>query len=330
MNRFYWTNATLLLGVTLCQTALLAQGGANDNANKPSAPDVVLSEVCYWPKEGEPEWIELTNISDKAVDLKGWQLLDGQALDFVITEASFSLPPKGYLVVYLDGMGQPISLAKPESWVAHSPKAVVGNLLGDKGGQIALYLPTAVPYEQPEISSYVAWGRSPGSVVADALKATQWSSVSDTIVGTGPDIILGPVKTIPQGGTIALIESPIHWGYKYQHWGIFLPSEANPGETGVAKRGPTLTRYAYDGATTDVAGYINISVVPMEEGVKYQFQVCEDTGCKNIYIDHSGEEFDYLIEKPLPLKSTYFWRARLIYADETVSQWSETRKIVRE
>ncbi len=295
-----------------------------------AAPSIVLSEVCYLPQAGESEWIELANFSERAVDLKGWQLLDGQALDFVITENSFVLPPGGYLVVRLDGSALPIAPVAPGSWVAHSPRGTVGNLLGDKGGHIALYAPEIDVFNPAKIQSYVAWGRSPGAIVAEALEAQQWSMAEQTVLGTGPDVILGPAKTLRPGGTIALVESPAHWGYKHGHWGVFSPSEANPGETGFARRGPVLTHYAYDGATTDIEGYSNISVVPMEEGVEYQFQVCSDKKCADVFLDRVGTNFDYRIEKPIPRHSTYFWRARLIYPDGTQSRWSEIRRLIRE
>lgn len=316
----------LLAAQTLCSRAWAQQA----QPDAPATSSLVLSEVCYWPQAGESEWIELTNISDRAVDLKGWQLLDGQSLDITITESSFLLPPNGYLVVRLDGSALPIAPTKNGSWVAHSPKGIVGNLLGDKGGHIALYSPEVDVLNPAKIQSYVAWGRSPGRIIAEALQAEKWVSAEQTVFGTGPDLVMGPVKTLRQGGTIALVESPEHWGYAHEHWGVFSQSEANPGATGFAKRGPTLTFYAGDGATTDVQGYINISVVPVEDGVKYQFQVCSDKKFTNVFLDHIGTNFDYHIEKPIPRQSAYFWRARLIYPDGTQSHWSEVRSIIRE
>ena len=326
----YCMAALLFLGAGTSYSSVSAQE-ANETAPAPfDPPSIVLSEICYWPNAGEPEWVELTNVSKRAVDLKGWQLLDGQTLDIVITESSFLLPPNGYLVVRLDGAAKPITAEKPGIWIAHSAQGITGNMLGDKGGQIALYSPEVDVFNIAKIQSYVAWGRSPGRIVAEALEANKWSSAERTVLGTGPDIIWGPAKTLQQGGTLALVESPDHWGYAHEHWGVFAASEANPGATGLAKRGPTLTNYAPDGATTNVEGYLNISVVPMEDGVKYQFQVGSDEKFTAIFLNHVGENFDYRIEKPIPPRSTYFWRARLIYPDGTESAWSEVRRLVRE
>ena len=318
MNRFYWTNATLLLGVVLCQRTLFAQEEKAAGAKKTSAPDVVLSEVRYWPKEGEPEWIELTNVSDKAVDLKGWQLLDGQALDFVITETSFSLPPKGYLVVYLDGTGQPISLTKPESWMAHSPKGVAGNLLGDKGGQLALYS-LGVESSFIKIRDYVAWGRSPGNVIADAVASKRWRSTRDIVVGSISGWIAG-VPSFQQGGSIGLTESMKEFGYPGEFWGAFEPGEVNPGESGYFRRGPR-TNFPFSGQTRD-DGTAMLSMRRVEEGVKYQFQVCTDELCQDIFDDAVQTHPEYLLQKPVPKNTTYYWRGRHVYPDGSTSVWT--------
>lgn len=40
---------------------------------------VIINEVMYAPRDGEPEWIELYNISSMDVDLGGWQIGDADA-----------------------------------------------------------------------------------------------------------------------------------------------------------------------------------------------------------------------------------------------------------
>lgn len=40
---------------------------------------VIINEVMYAPRDGEPEWIELFNVSSMDVDLGGWQVGDGDA-----------------------------------------------------------------------------------------------------------------------------------------------------------------------------------------------------------------------------------------------------------
>lgn len=330
MNRNLLCCIALFAVLSSIQWPTLAQDATNPKAKPASSPSVVISEVCYWPKKGEAEWVELANVSDKPVDIKGWQLVDGQSLDFVVSEKSLLMPSMSYLIVKLDGTGKMPTPFNQSKATTHSPRGGVGNLLGDKGGQIALYSPEIDVFNPSEIRSYVAWGRSPGKIVADAVKSEHWSSPADSVLGSGQEIIWGPGRTIQQGGSIGLIEPVTRRVYAYNRWGVFAPSETNQGETGAGKRGPILTPYAPDGAKTDSRGYRNISVIPVEDGVKYQFQVCSDRECTKLFLEHTGGNFDYRIEKPIPANSTYFWRARLIYPNGVESQWSEVRSLSSE
>ena len=235
------------------------------------------------------------------------------------------MPPQSYLVVRLDGTGQPAAPFAQNKAVAHSPRDIKGNSLGDKGGQLALYSQQADQYHPSEIRSYVAWGRSPGRIISDAVKARQWSSPSDTVRGTGPDIVMAPIKTIQQGGTIGLVETIDHWGYAYEHWGIFAPIEISPGQSGSNKRGPTLSDLTDE--KTDENGMTTLVVVRMPEATKYQFQVCIDQNCQQVFIDSVTMHDNYPLEKPIPRNTTYHWRARLIYADGSTSQWSKVRSL---
>src|SRR5690606_32225867 len=99
---------------------------------------VAISEVCYWPNSGESEWIELTNFSDEEVDIQGWKILDGHSLDFVLATTQAKIPPLGTVVLYLDGKDKPLTFDKAGVAVIHSTKDLAGNVLGDKGGHLAL------------------------------------------------------------------------------------------------------------------------------------------------------------------------------------------------
>ena len=288
---------------------------------------MVISEVCYWPKPNEPEWIELANVSDKPVDVKDWEIIDGQTLDIKISEQSLVIPPKSFLVIILDGKEKSATPFKNNQSTIHSAKGIKGNLLGDKGGQIALYSLLNDGYELPVIHSFVAWGRSPGSIISDAINVQYWTQPQETVAGTGPDILLGLFTSIQQGGSIGLLEPKDKAGIKYKNWVVFLPADTNPGQSNVNKRRPDLAPYVPDGAKTDEHGFRNLTVVPMEEGVKYQFQVCYDRACQQVFLNHIGNNFDYHLAKPIPPQSTYYWRARLIYPDGTASGWSEVRSI---
>lgn len=287
-------------------------------------PDVVISEVCYWPKPNEPEWIELANVSDKPVDIKNWEIIDGQTLDIKISEQSLVMPPKSFLVIILDGKDKSATPFKNNRSTIHSAKGIKGNLLGDKGGQIALYSSLDDFFVPSMIHGFVAWGRSPGSIIDDAIIAERWISPQDRVIGTVANLIGSPTRPVLQGGTIGLVESGNKPTYSKDSWGPFLPSEINPGWLNT-KRSVLISPLG--GRTTQPDGSANIQVIWMEAGVKYHFQVFTDKACQHIFLDATQDGADYHLEKPIPLGATYYWRARLIYPDGTLSDWSEVRSI---
>ncbi len=62
-------------------------------------PGVVLNEVMVRPESGGSEWVELWNVSGKAVQLCGWTLSDSRRTPSLITSDSDLLEPDGYRVL---------------------------------------------------------------------------------------------------------------------------------------------------------------------------------------------------------------------------------------
>ena len=52
MKRLLWTGMILFAGLELVQFCAIAQNAPPRATNTTPQPDVVISEVCYWPKEG--------------------------------------------------------------------------------------------------------------------------------------------------------------------------------------------------------------------------------------------------------------------------------------
>lgn len=325
MKRISWPCAISWAILGVLHWPAFAQNNVPLGTQKTQTPDVVISEVCYWPKAGEPEWIELANVSEQPVDIKGWQLLDGQNLACVVSETVLVMPPQSYLVVKLDGTGQPPTIFENHHAVAHSPRGVAGNLLGNTGGQVALYTETT-RYEPPEIQSFVAWGRSPGSIIADALRSKVWSHSTDIVKGSSLEIeALGVAQKMQQGGSISLFEAPDESGYTFEHWAVFASDEINPGESGRWKRSPATVFPI--GEKTSEDGLATLSLLRLEEGIQYQFQVCKDRDCREIFAEATQIHPAYLLEKPVPNHTTYYWRARLIYPNGVPSGWTDTRAL---
>lgn len=60
--------------------------------------DVVINEIMYKPKSGQPEWLELFNRTNKKIDLRGFRF-GSIAPSVVITNKSVFIPAQGYVIV---------------------------------------------------------------------------------------------------------------------------------------------------------------------------------------------------------------------------------------
>lgn len=61
--------------------------------------DVVINEIMYDEPENYTEYIELYNVSDKAIDLAGWQQANDTSTRNTFTEQQKILPPKSYIAI---------------------------------------------------------------------------------------------------------------------------------------------------------------------------------------------------------------------------------------
>ena len=71
-------------------------------AEKPaSSNEIVVNEFMYSPSNDEPEWIELFNRSNRAINLKNWKVTDNSTT-LTITTSDYFLNPGEYLVIASD------------------------------------------------------------------------------------------------------------------------------------------------------------------------------------------------------------------------------------
>lgn len=126
--------------------------------------DMVLNEIMYHPSPGEPEWVELHNVSDQPVQIHGLRLSDSHET-VTVTGDSLLVPPGGFVVVTSDSAafveawpGAPGPLLEPSSWPALNDQTQPGQSYAD---DIRLSLPGGqtidmVPYDD-------SWGGGTGS-----------------------------------------------------------------------------------------------------------------------------------------------------------------------
>jgi len=299
----------------------------------PAPLDVVISEVCYWPKDGEHEWVELANTSDEPVDVSGWVLLDGQTLNYSLPDKLPAVPPKGFVLVVFDGTGAaPSPFDKDVKAIVHTAPGLKGDVLGDRGGHLALYSPGEYG-PQPGMTtmrSYLAWGLSPGTVLTHAIAAGRWRRAEDVPRGAVPPPRgATPGRWMERGGSIGL-RVPLQQGRRLdcESWLTFASSEATPGKSNGAVRRSPRPNLPRDGSRLAEGQKTMLSCVGLDEKVTYQFQVCLDKDCTQVRVEARDLDEPYYILKALPPNSTSYWRVRAIYADGSASPWSVARSIV--
>ncbi|MDZ7374789.1 MAG: lamin tail domain-containing protein [candidate division KSB1 bacterium] len=70
--------------------------------------DVRINEIYYRPESGQPEWVELANVSDRPVNLAGWRVKDatpGAGAEVPNAASSWLLAPGGLAVIAADTSG---------------------------------------------------------------------------------------------------------------------------------------------------------------------------------------------------------------------------------
>jgi hypothetical protein len=77
--------------------------GTGDDGNVPLADAIIINEVLAHSHDSDPDWIELYNTSEAAIDVSGWYLSDdADVLQKYVLPAETIVPALGYLVVYED------------------------------------------------------------------------------------------------------------------------------------------------------------------------------------------------------------------------------------
>jgi len=63
--------------------------------------DIIINEIMYAPTGGEPEWLEIYNRSDSAINLHDWRIADRTSSPIII-DTTFFIQSKGYIVISSD------------------------------------------------------------------------------------------------------------------------------------------------------------------------------------------------------------------------------------
>jgi hypothetical protein len=98
-----------------------------------------LNEIRTGGDPGEPDWVELHNTGETAVDLGGWSLTDDSEPRKAVFPAGTVLPSRGYLLVACRGALDPNASLPDAAAVAGLPALVAGFGLEQRGETLSLF-----------------------------------------------------------------------------------------------------------------------------------------------------------------------------------------------
>jgi hypothetical protein len=186
-----------------------------------SEHSIIINEIMYDPEAGEPEWIELKNISSEKINLKNWSISDllTTPTKSMITDQDFILFPNDLLIAARDTI---FCLFHPE--LSSRTKIVKYGILGNTEDGIIVS-----DYRDEIIDSVVynsSWGHKKGysleriSQYKYSNDSTNWTlslssekstpgkenSIKDIPNGTRNDMVINEIMYNPAVGNNEFIE----------------------------------------------------------------------------------------------------------------------------
>jgi hypothetical protein len=276
---------------------------------------IKIWEVCFWPAEGESQWIELNNIHpEDSFNFNGVEIKSNGG-SYVLPDELEMVPPSGKIVVYFDNeIGtDDFSFEGDNKAILHASIADGESFLGNPGGFCALYRSESV-YSAETILDFVAWGEAPGSEANNAVEKRLWANDSVFIATSGDaeKITFGPSsESISQGGVIARLNGA---------WITNKQEDATPGGEYTPELVSPNTFSPSDGIQVlQIPSFWWEKVVGAET---YEFQIAKDEFFSELVFSletDSAYVEDSQIE--IPIDNNYFWRVRAI-GEGITSDWS--------
>jgi hypothetical protein len=250
---------------------------------------VVINEIMYAPSGTEPEWIEIFNRKDYAINLKGWKISDG-TVNAVISESDMIINPKSYFVLCKD------SLLK--NYYNYNIPLKIVNLYSLNNSGDRIILKDAGNYTVDSVYYKSSWGGSGGKSLerkyADSLSGnpSNWGTSVSGKNGTP-----GIVNSItPKNYDLAVN------GFYFTN-GFVVTGDAAKGRTEIFNKGMNLAagynlNIYYDGNRDSIAQpgekIITLQGVPVISGESksFDFSINNYQEGLNYYIAKIDFEYD--------------------------------------
>jgi hypothetical protein len=277
-----------------------------------------LSQICFLPTNGSPQWVLLVNHRTNAVNASGMQLV-GNNGSYVLPDAVGSVPTDGKVLVYFDGQGvvaDDYSFVGDYQAVLHSGAGVI-NVLGSPVGYCALYHGRAHSWQT--ILDFVAWGGVPGDAAGDAVVKGLWNSMEVHLWTDPNNPPFGPVAQFATNGCT------LDRDLGADAWQVVPPL----GTKDLTLACPTPTSPAQGQSVLGSPGQLQFT--PVVGAFEYEAQIAEDNQFTTIVRQLRTKDpvVGVVVEPALPKHRPYWWRVRAILRNGAVSsEWSEVFKFI--
>ncbi len=137
---------------------------------------IIINEIMYSPLSGEPEYIEIYNPGDSAVDILSWSVFVGDDKN-ILARASRTIAPKGFAVIS-NATSLPSRFAMDASTLLKPPGGL--SALSNEGTTLVLRDPTGKAIDS--VAYLPSWGGGEGialeklSPSGDGSMRANWSS----------------------------------------------------------------------------------------------------------------------------------------------------------
>jgi hypothetical protein len=142
---------------------------------------LIINEIMYSPRTGEPEWIEILNIGGNPADLRGWSISDASTTTrHSITGSSMVVSPGEYIILTSDTIALAVSRT-----VAHTRAVQTSGFPSLNNGGDAVHLLDGTVQCRDSVTYQPLWGGGPGISLeridpsGRSMDAGNWISSAD-------------------------------------------------------------------------------------------------------------------------------------------------------
>ncbi|MHC4156357.1 MAG: hypothetical protein ACYST6_15750 [Planctomycetota bacterium] len=327
-GRFWFIVGVIGVSLMCSVTGWAVEGGQAKGLKK---SPILLTEICFWPLEGQAGWVEISNWGEEPVDVSGYSLSLGDGKVFVFPKDIEQVPPTGIVLVLCDGRkGQ---LADDRHFVGDNlarfhTQANLGTdanasdaVLPKRQGTCSLY--AAGPMSEDTIIDFVCWGGSDPNLIlrpnmlvtSEAVQGRVWRR-SGFLMTTFPTEVrvMGGSPGVEKGGSISRRGLGHRWGTRA--WDFCDPRDISPGANNRVPRPVLKHPLGCAHARSSKHSFTWFR----KEDETYELQIASDRDFKeSVQKVDVGHDF-YVLDSLAPGK--YYWRVRR-QRGNMISEWSD-------